>query len=395
MPDKWITCLAAGTIVLAVGSFYLGISSIANRRRFTPCCILPTHTVAEETKDREHLASSRMAVFDMSSAGTGVAECYDTLPPIEDMVQDSEAKFHKVAYRMCCGNSSIKCRKASRQLEIPKAGIQALSACSARTVGLKSVDLSNALVMVTGSSSNHYDESLVLLNSIQQHYPNSTILYWDLGLTKVQAMSLRSVCGVSYRHFNFSRYPKHVANLKTCAFKAAIILESLMEHTAVWWLDSSIRFTSSDSNMIYKSVIAMKGLGLFGDAGHTVYAATYPQMYDYIATDKDMLKVTKTSMGGSIIVVNTKEIFSTFLAWFYMCSMDEHCLAPVAIPGNCNFSAPGGFANCHRFDQSLVTILAANIWGFNSQSYRLRHPSFLVDRRKRGRNDLNLCADIH
>lgn len=47
-------------------------------------------------------------------------------------------------------------------------------------------DKSGPVVMATAASHNHFDESLDLIGSIQKHYPNSTIVYTDLGLSQFQ-----------------------------------------------------------------------------------------------------------------------------------------------------------------------------------------------------------------
>jgi len=50
---------------------------------------------------------------------------------------------------------------------------------------LRSVDMRH-LPIVTGASSNHYREAMVLIESFQAVFPDDQMYYYDLGLTSAQ-----------------------------------------------------------------------------------------------------------------------------------------------------------------------------------------------------------------
>ena len=65
------------------------------------------------------------------------------------------------------------------------------------------------LVVVTGISSNHFQESRSLFRSVHEQMPNTKIIVYDIGLTKSQVSTLQTYCNVEIRKFNFQKYPKH------------------------------------------------------------------------------------------------------------------------------------------------------------------------------------------
>ena len=65
------------------------------------------------------------------------------------------------------------------------------------------------LVVVTGISSNHFQESRSLFGSVHEQMPNTKIIVYDIGLTKSQVSTLQTYCNVEIRKFNFQKYPKH------------------------------------------------------------------------------------------------------------------------------------------------------------------------------------------
>jgi hypothetical protein len=61
-----------------------------------------------------------------------------------------------------------------------------------------------------------------------------------------------------------------------------------------------------------------------------------------------------------------------FLKKYVQCSLEKDCMAPVGSQIICNF--PNGerylkYANCHRFDQSAINIIASIATNNNDRDY--------------------------
>lgn len=82
-------------------------------------------------------------------------------------------------------------------------------------------------VFVTASSDSHFQETLVLISTLQKFQPMQKIVFYDLGLSVSMIDQLRRVCDVEYRKFNFAAYPDYVANLVEYRWKPLIIAVSI------------------------------------------------------------------------------------------------------------------------------------------------------------------------
>ena len=76
---------------------------------------------------------------------------------------------------------------------------------------------------------------------------------------------------------------------------------------------------------------------------------------------------------GMIIMYNTKEVYWNIIHWWLLCSLDKDCISPPGSTLKCvrnAFKMPFHFWNhCHRYDQSVINILAANYYNYNMYYY--------------------------
>ena len=99
----------------------------------------------------------------------------------------------------------------------------------------------NRLVIATGFSSNHYDEALNMIASVQKMMPEVKLIVYDLGMTSQQRATVLQMCGVELRTFNFTKYPQHVRDLFKYAWKPIIANELVKDYEVVMWGDASVR----------------------------------------------------------------------------------------------------------------------------------------------------------
>ena len=81
-------------------------------------------------------------------------------------------------------------------------------------------------------------------------------------------------------------------------------------------------------------------------------------------------------------------LFIRFFRRMYLCALDINCAMPPTSL-NCKYDKYDTknrwrtWAKCHRYDQSIVNVLAANRWNFDNDAYHVRRFPFTVDRLKR------------
>ena len=253
------------------------------------------------------------------------------------------------------------------------------------------------VVFVTASSSNHFVESLDAVASVQKYYPQYKIYYYDLGLTEGQAGRAKQLCGVSYRVFNFTRYPDKGLPLYTCWWKPLVIHESLLAASGVVWFDASVRFKSD--HLLESSLRSLQitgGLALLLKTSHSIYAATYPTTYQYLPMDSETSKKTLMYGGGLLVIMNTEVIYKDILHWWLLCALTEDCIAPIK-KKPCHFrrtrNKMSRFANCHRFDQAALSIIVQNKYKVDIGNLIKRGKLFSV--RRKALNVKKVCFRVN
>uniref|UniRef100_A0A0N5BMS9 Uncharacterized protein n=1 Tax=Strongyloides papillosus TaxID=174720 RepID=A0A0N5BMS9_STREA len=108
---------------------------------------------------------------------------------------------------------------------------------------------------------------------------------------------------------------------------------------------------------------------------HGILASTHKKTLEYIPTDKSKYIPEKELQHGTglVLFVRTKDTVENIMKWAVLCSLTKECIAPIPW-----FSCTGYFNDtntfskthiCHRFDQTLLTILLHNSNNYNNQNY--------------------------
>ncbi|CAJ0592906.1 unnamed protein product [Cylicocyclus nassatus] len=232
-------------------------------------------------------------------------------------------------------------------------------------------------VFVTAFSDNHQDEALALVRSVAQYFSNQRMIVYDLG--DVDLNLFKEWKFLEFRRFKFEDYP---------------VYKTLLEFGAIWYMDSSVVFKKGDLTHVYELVKCREIVKertpllsseerderenrtvlesgwensqyrenlaecrksaclLHGYAGHGIYPATSPIIYDFIPTNKKEIKKSKAKMydAALIFVARTRDAIEQILKWLVLCALEESCMA-----GTGSGSLPCYFGNpfsdepiCHR-----------------------------------------------
>ncbi|KAI6189393.1 Protein of unknown function DUF1647 family-containing protein [Aphelenchoides bicaudatus] len=153
----------------------------------------------------------------------------------------------------------------------------------AQQTPLHYMDKSWQPVFATAVSSNHIGECRTLIKRIRSVFPNSTIVLYDIGLTREQVREVASWCKVERKVVNFSSYPAHLKNLKTYAFKL-VLIDMLQNYTAFFYYDSSVHIRGTNLtqfvSLVHNGTLMPFSTHTF--ASHNIISVTHPGMYDYL-----------------------------------------------------------------------------------------------------------------
>jgi len=229
------------------------------------------------------------------------------------------------------------------------------------------------VVPVTAASNNHYGEFKGNIGHFSKHFPGTKLIFYDIGLGDSQASDTKALPFVSYRKFNFDAYPPHIRNFHNYAWKLLIIQEVLAEFDGAMWLDASVKFVGNPSFILERMARFKTGILFYvGTTGHSMLAATNPGMLKYFPLNEtgafsDMLQAS------AMIILNTADVQKHIMKWACVCAFKRECISPPDSNLYC-----GGtvwqrykYARCHRFDQSLINILATNLYNNQQQRYSL------------------------
>ena len=240
-------------------------------------------------------------------------------------------------------------------------------------------ELMNNLVVVTGISTNHYNEALDMLGSVHYFLPNTPIILYDVGLKSEQVKALKELKNVEIRQYEFEAkgrtdYRKlgyYTKGLGCFAFKIFIMDEVSKDYKIFLWLDASIRLLKPlTTNRCIESLNDIPLGACFShmkdrrmmeftkDGTIEYFNITRQQMKDVVGFESNclMFKMTKT--------------MRLIMEKWVDCAYNEECICGTKSRTDeefCNTSIPQGtkFIGCHRYSQATLTWLSALYFGIN------------------------------
>jgi len=257
--------------------------------------------------------------------------------------------------------------------------------------------------LVTAFSANHFHEHSEIVPSAFEHFKHDKILVYDLGLTKSQVNHIKDSNKYIYAKYDFDKYPKHAKTLMNMVFKVTIWIECLKKYGACLWFDTSILFQENADKVIKSHVIGndVDFLYYIHPAGHNIAWATHPEMFGYFPSNVSVFNEIdrKMSMAGAVIIYDTEECRNGIIKWAYMCALTSSCIEPkselwpkrlwhgIMYHDNhyCNGTTPKQRPyNCHRYDQSLLSILVNNFYGYETERFHLEQKDWIAVTRRVG-----------
>lgn len=114
---------------------------------------------------------------------------------------------------------------------------------------------------------------------------------------------------------------------------------------------------------LYTKIQETDGFLAFMQSPTSIFTVTDERVFGYFGLDKSapMLK-DKMFAANAQLVYRTKFTYTHVTKWLFLCALDVACIAPINAQLRCSFNVTDRsnyYANCHRYDQSVVNTLYA------------------------------------
>lgn len=135
--------------------------------------------------------------------------------------------------------------------------------------------------------------------------------------------------------------------------------EEYSKQEAVMWFDASLRITCSELSQMLEPMLKEKGFTFVKKTGHSITSATNPKMYIHLPANASANENISMAATGCLIFVNKTDIYKNFIRPWSKCALNRNCISPSGSKERCDVKkySPKSYANCHRFDQSALSLL--------------------------------------
>ncbi|CAI5452475.1 unnamed protein product [Caenorhabditis angaria] len=226
------------------------------------------------------------------------------------------------------------------------------------------------VIFLSACSDDHLKAVEQTITSVQKFYPNQKYILYDIGISEGnRKMLLSKFKNVEIREFKFSKYPDFVKQLMTYRWKPLIIAEVLQEYPNIWWMDAHIRLVGGNfTDITYQersTELVNSDIVFFVHSSHSNFATLFPKLLEYIPSGSISLLQSEelgAQLGANIFYVSRTRQTLSFFKWWLLCALDETCMNPPGAQVYCRFGPNrfDSFANCFRFDQSVINLLLLN-----------------------------------
>ena len=224
--------------------------------------------------------------------------------------------------------------------------------------------------VVTAVSDNHAKEVEAMLTTARNVMPNRGIVVYNLGLNAPNLKRLRSLCGVIVREFPIHLYPDTIKDLFKYRWKPLVVFAALHEFGGAAWADASIRFKEK-IDTVPSFHYGHGFVGFQQLSASPVGAFTHDTTLKSLGVQRSRVAKSLMTITGIHIWLSGHKTSRTLLDHWSMCAFHPQCMAPTgAQRRGCKFKlGMSNYIQCHRYDQSAISVILEKMFPANSQEY--------------------------
>ena len=146
-------------------------------------------------------------------------------------------------------------------------------------------------------------------------------------------------------NFGLASGPQHLRELHNYAWKALVLKDAILHHDSILWTDAGSDFRASPEPL--SGQLEREGHLFFQGQDEDMSRKSHPGCYRALGTDIGRFAGKPHFAGGLQGYTRSGRAHSRILEPMFRCAMEKQCIAP-----------PGSSLDNHRFDQTVLSILA-------------------------------------
>ncbi|WAR15205.1 hypothetical protein MAR_005310 [Mya arenaria] len=227
------------------------------------------------------------------------------------------------------------------------------------------------IVTAVASADFYHVQSLIRQwkEEIKPHIPEAKFIIYDIGLFESEINLIAQHCNCDVRTFRPDSYPNHVADISNFAYRPIIIQTIIEEYGSVLWLNPNMLITRhSDLNQLkYRGERDF----FLWPSPHVVNTVgfTNPRMFTFLTESRCCYTESEMVDISTMAFYRTNTLWMDIMKPWLTCALNAECIAPPKSTYSACFEtrAPKT-TGCHRFDQSILSILMERMFQFTSKS---------------------------
>lgn len=222
-----------------------------------------------------------------------------------------------------------------------------------------------------------YEEAQTFFGSVQRHFPEKFVLYYDLGLGGKESTQLRKACNITKNNcevklFQFNKYPSHVRSLSLRAYLPICIQESLLTYHGVIWADPVEYFVTKDVSGVIARAKVVGILAWTNRDKYTTSSMAYPKMFAYFDEKPEHYYFHAAVKTSHLIIYNTDFVQTNIMLPWVKCALVEECISPMGSQntGYCYEQRPKFlYSGCHYYEQAALNLILGKVFSYDEQPY--------------------------
>eukprot|EP00117_Sycon_ciliatum_P040635 scpid62037/ scgid29831/ len=220
--------------------------------------------------------------------------------------------------------------------------------------------------VVSAASEDHAREVLDLVSSVNTRMRHRGIIVYDLGLHTTSRGYVEAMCNTAMRSIRRDFFADLLDNLQEYQWKPLVIYAAFLEFDGVIWADASIRFRKP----IREVALVKHGVGFVGveePPASPVGAFTHDATLAALGVQRQSVAKARMAVSGATIWMRQGNVPVLLLHRWMACAFRKDCIAPTGAKRNIKFCrlrerTSGHYIGCHRYDQSVLSILLSKVF---------------------------------